>query len=98
MWRTPGEMVPAFGTKNATQGNPNMRPTLIRFIITCLILCMPSLTEAQLRGVPTENIDPNAHACTDFDAYANGHWRVVHPMPTTESTWAIRRCTMEGVR
>jgi putative endopeptidase len=65
------------------------------FLLALAVLSVPELLEGQLRGVPVGNIDRTANACTDFDAYANGHWRSEHPMPATESTWAIRVITQE---
>ena len=72
-----------------------MRMIQASLILVNAILCIPALLEAQLRGVPTENIDRAANACTDFDAYANDRWRAEHPMSATESTWAIRTITQE---
>ncbi|MDX6461311.1 MAG: hypothetical protein QOE55_5008, partial [Acidobacteriaceae bacterium] len=46
---------------------------LSNLVMACLAL--PPTTLAQLRGVPTENIDRTVNPCTDFDAYANGQWR-----------------------
>jgi putative endopeptidase len=54
-----------------------------------------SAAPAQLRGVPVENIDRGANACTDFDAYANGQWRATHPMPAIQVAWAIRTVTQD---
>jgi endothelin-converting enzyme/putative endopeptidase len=53
---------------------------------------------AQTRGVPVENIDRSASPCSDFDAYANGQWRQVHPMPAVETTWAVRTITQQDTR
>jgi endothelin-converting enzyme/putative endopeptidase len=54
-----------------------------------------SLSVAQARGVAAENIDRTANACTDFDAYANGQWRIDHPMPADQTRWAIRVVTQD---
>jgi putative endopeptidase len=62
-------------------------------VIACLALPPSSL--AQLRGVPTENIDRTVSPCTDFDAYANGQWRATHPMPAIQVVWAIRTITQD---
>jgi predicted metalloendopeptidase len=72
-----------------------MRLIPVSLIFVYAALCIPALLEAQLRGVATENIDREANACTDFDTYANGNWRAEHPMPATESNWAIRTVTQE---
>ena len=61
-------------------------------------MASPSLSMAQARGVPTGNIDGTANACTDFDAYANGQWRIDHPMPAIQTTWAIRTITQDDTR
>lgn len=65
-------------------------------LLTLLVLAAPA--GAQTRGVPVENIDRTANACTDFDAYANGAWRASHPMPDIETRWAIRTVTQEETR
>jgi len=75
-----------------------MRSIPASFILAYVALCVSSSLEAQLRGVPTQNIDRAINACTDFDAYANGHWRAEHPIPATESIWAIRTITQEETR
>jgi endothelin-converting enzyme/putative endopeptidase len=72
-----------------------MRLIPVSLIFVYAALCIPALLEAQLRGIAAENIDREANACTDFDAYANGNWRAEHPMPATESNWAIRTVTQE---
>jgi putative endopeptidase len=61
-------------------------------------LMLPAIVNAQIRGVPMENIDRGASACTDFDAYANGQWRATHPMPDIQTTWAIRTITQDETR
>lgn len=75
-----------------------MRPTPATLILSYVTLSVTSSLEAQVRGVPTQNIDRATNACTDFDAYANGRWRAENPMPATESTWAIRTFTQEETR
>jgi putative endopeptidase len=68
----------------------------MRFASFALIATTVStLSIAQVRGVAVENIDRTADACTDFDAYANGKWRVDHPMPAIQNTWAIRTITQD---
>ncbi len=67
-----------------------------RLVTTCLLI--PIVSFAQLRGVPTENIDRTANPCTDFDAYANGQWRATHPIPAIQVTWAIRSITQDDTR
>ena len=62
------------------------------------LLLLPTLLNAQVRGVPVENIDRSVRACMDFDAYANGQWRASHPMPDIQTTWAIRTVTQEETR
>jgi endothelin-converting enzyme/putative endopeptidase len=62
------------------------------------LLTLPAVMSAQVRGVPVENIDRSASACTDFDAYANGQWRAIHPMPDIQTTWAIRTITQDETR
>ena len=62
-------------------------------VIACMAL--PPATLAQLRGVPTENIDRTVNPCTDFDAYANGQWRATHPIPPIQVVWAIRTITQD---
>ena len=52
---------------------------VFRYLVFCLMI--PTAGVAQLRGIPTENIDRSVNPCTDFDAYANGQWRATHPMP-----------------
>jgi len=56
------------------------------------------MLNAQSRGVPVENIDRSVSPCTDFDAYANGHWRATHPMPAIQNTWALRTVTQDDTR
>src|ERR1700687_231363 len=67
-------------------------PVLVAFVT------FSAVSNAQVRGVMVENIDRSARACTDFDAYANGQWRVTHPMPAIETTWAVRTVTQEATR
>src|SRR3954471_4035099 len=67
-------------------------PALIAVVTLSVVL------NGQMRGVMVENIDRSASACTDFDAYANGRWRVAHPMPAIETTWAVRTVTQEETR
>jgi putative endopeptidase len=50
------------------------------------------------RGVAAANIDRAASPCADFDAYANGAWRVANPMPAIQTTWAVRTITQEDTR
>lgn len=57
-----------------------------------------SASHAQLRGVPVEDIDRSVSPCTDFDAYANGQWRATHPIPATQTRWAIREVTQDDTR
>jgi endothelin-converting enzyme/putative endopeptidase len=45
-----------------------------------------------------DDIDRTVNPCTDFDAYANGHWRATHPMPDMQTTWAIRTVTQDETR
>jgi putative endopeptidase len=66
------------------------------FLVTALTLS--TIARAQLRGVPSQNIDRSANACTDFDAYANGQWRSTHPMPAIQANWAIRTITQDETR
>ena len=56
-------------------------------------LALPPASLAQLRGVPTENIDRAVNPCSDFDAYANGQWRATHPIPPIQVVWAVRTIT-----
>jgi putative endopeptidase len=81
-----------------TRRSDDMRPIPATLILVYVTLCVSFSLEAQLRGVPTQNIDRAINACTDFDAYANGNWRAEHPMPATESNWAIRTATQEETR
>ena len=67
-----------------------------RLVLTCLLI--PTVSFAQLRGVPSENIDRSANPCTDFDAYANGQWRANHPIPAIQVTWAIRSIPQDDTR
>ena len=69
-----------------------------RFAALVAVMMLPAILSAQIRGVPTENIDRSASACTDFDAYANGQWRATHPMPDIQTTWAIRTITQDETR
>jgi putative endopeptidase len=62
------------------------------------LMALPALVNAQVRGVPVENIDRSTSACTDFDAYANGQWRAAHAMPDIQTTWAIRTITQDETR
>ncbi len=62
------------------------------------VLTLSATTQAQLRGVPVENIDRSANPCQDFDVYANGQWRATHPMPAIQAAWAIRVITQEETR
>jgi putative endopeptidase len=62
------------------------------------LFLLPTLLNAQVRGVPVENIDRSVRACMDFDAYANDQWRASHPMPDIQTTWAIRTVTQEETR
>jgi endothelin-converting enzyme/putative endopeptidase len=62
------------------------------------LMTLPSVLNAQVRGVPVENIDRSTSACTDFDAYANGQWRATHPMPDIQTTWAVRTITQDETR
>jgi len=71
---------------------------LRRFAALVAVLMLPATVNAQIRGVPTQNIDRSASACTDFDAYANGQWRATHPMPDIQATWAIRTITQDETR
>jgi putative endopeptidase len=70
-------------------------------ILPCL-LALPLAANAQSgtppRGVAAENVDRAASPCSDFDAYANGHWRATHPMPDIQTTWAIRVITQDDTR
>ncbi len=66
------------------------------YLVLCLII--PTACVAQLRGIPTENIDRSVNPCTDFDAYANGQWRATHPMPDIQVAWAIRTITQDETR
>jgi endothelin-converting enzyme/putative endopeptidase len=61
-------------------------------------LTLAAISHAQIRGVAAENIDHTANACTDFDHFANGQWRVTHPMPAIQTTWAIRTITLDETR
>ena len=66
--------------------------------LALLATTMSTLSIAQARGVAAENIDRTANACSDFDAYANGKWRIDHPMPAIQTTWAIRSITQDDTR
>jgi putative endopeptidase len=65
-------------------------------VIACLAL--PPTSLAQLRGVPTEDMDRTVNPCRDFDAYANGQWRATHPIPAIQVVWAIRTITQDDTR
>jgi endothelin-converting enzyme/putative endopeptidase len=65
-----------------------------------LLFALPFAARAQStsgapRGVAAQNIDRSASPCTDFDAYANGAWRVAHPMPAIQTSWAVRTVTQD---
>ncbi len=65
------------------------------------LVTLPVLLHAQgstPMGVAAGNIDRTAAACTDFDAYANGQWRADHPMPATQTSWAVRVVTQDETR
>lgn len=65
----------------------------------CLaLLTVSALSQTSLRGVAAENIDRNANACSDFDAFANGAWRSAHPMPAIQTVWAVRTVTQDETR
>src|ERR1700689_5137356 len=70
----------------------------LRLTALVAFMMLPALSNAQVRGVPVENIDRSASACTDFDAYANGQWRATHPMPDIQTTWAVRSITLDETR
>jgi endothelin-converting enzyme/putative endopeptidase len=63
-----------------------------------VLLMVPALASAEVRGIPAQNIDHDVSACTDFDTYANGQWRATHPMPDIQTTWAIRTITQDDTR
>src|ERR1700712_5857093 len=71
-----------------------MRPILPAFIA---LLTLTTAAHSQ-QGVAIANIDRTAAPCTDFDAFANGQWRVDHPMPATQTTWAVRTVTQDDTR
>jgi putative endopeptidase len=69
-----------------------------RFAVFIVLVTLPGMLNAQVRGVAAENIERSISACTDFDAYANGQWRAAHPMPAIQTTWAIRTITQDETR
>jgi putative endopeptidase len=69
-----------------------------KFAALVAFVALPTMLNAQSRGVPVENIDRSVSACTDFDAYANGQWRATHPMPAIQTTWALRTVTQDETR
>ena len=71
-----------------------MRP-ILPALVTLLTLTTAAHTQ---QGVAIANIDRTAAPCTDFDAFANGQWRVDHPMPPTQTTWAVRTITQDETR
>jgi putative endopeptidase len=69
-----------------------------RFSVIVAFATLPTILNAQARGVAVENIDRTISPCTDFDAYANGEWRATHPMPAIQTVWAIRTITQDETR
>jgi putative endopeptidase len=69
----------------------------VRLIVPALLatLTLTTLLQAQIRGVAVVDIDRSVNPCSDFDQYANGHWRVTHPMPAIQRSWAIRTVTQD---
>src|SRR4051812_15927948 len=63
-----------------------------------LLAFASAAASAQLQGVAVANIDRAAAPCADFDAFANGQWRVDHPMPAIQTTWAVRSITQDDTR
>jgi len=70
----------------------------MRAPILALLTLATATTHAQLQGVAAANIDRAAAPCADFDAFANGQWRVDHPMPAIQTTWAVRSVTQDDTR
>ena len=62
------------------------------------VFSIATVSNAQVRGIATENIDHSVSPCIDFDAFANGQWRSTHPMPDIQTTWAIRTVTLDETR
>ncbi len=47
-----------------------------------------TLSEAPIKGVDINSMDPNLTPCDNFYQYANGSWIKNNPIPETEASWS----------
>lgn len=47
----------------------------------------PIQAQQKVPAYPITDMDHAAHACDDFDQFANGGWKKSNPIPSTESRW-----------
>ncbi|GAB6194953.1 M13 family metallopeptidase [Lysobacter xanthus] len=55
-----------------------------------LLTALGTATAGTPHGILSGDLDPNAQACTDFFAYANGTWRRENPIPADMDRWSRR--------
>jgi putative endopeptidase len=50
----------------------------------------PAAQGSASKGIALDDVDRAADPCTDFDAFANGTWRVANPIPDGAQRWSRR--------
>jgi endothelin-converting enzyme/putative endopeptidase len=63
-----------------------------------LVALLSFATRATAPGKAVPDVDRSVDPCTDFDAFANGPWRVANPIPAQQSRWGRRAAARETNR
>ena len=58
-------------------------------VVFAAALAGAAAANGNARGLDARNLDPNAGACRDFFAYANGGWLKANPIPAAYSHWSL---------
>ncbi|MEO8461288.1 MAG: M13 family metallopeptidase [Dokdonella sp.] len=61
-----------------------------RLTLAIIMACSASTVLAAQHGIATADINNKVSACDDFFDYANGAWRVAHPIPDYMDRWSKR--------
>ncbi len=55
-----------------------------------LLMAVGTASAGSLHGIASDDLNPNANACTDFFDFANGTWRKQNPIPDYMDRWSRR--------